>query len=363
MVIRLRFRRRDGHQVSSRDRPFSGRQSASPSAADRNISADLSIGRRGRGFTLIELLVVIAVISTLISLLLPAVQQAREAARRAVCKNNLKQIGLALQNYESSFGTFPIGSRQQRAFGISWWVGVLPYLDHGPLYNRFDMTSSNNGFPPLNATNGELADGVVVGVMLCPSSPIPRMQQINAYSHTRPSYVGIAGATNEDGFPEGRVSKCCLPADGQIAAGGLLIPNAVVRQPQLTDGASQVMAVSEASDFAIDSTGALASVDSSFPNSWMTGTTATGTPPNYNPGFSPPSYSLTTIRYAPNSRNYNRAGIRVDHGPNNPLLSAHSGGVHCVLADGSVRFLAENINMQTLKRLATRDDGQVIGEY
>ncbi len=189
------------------------------------------------------------------------------------------------------------------------------------------------------------------------------MQQIGPYTHTRPSYVGIAGATNEDGFPETRVSKCCLPADGQIAAGGVLIPNAAVRQSALVDGASQVIAVAEAANFAVDSAGTSRSIDGAFPDSWMTGTIATGTPPNYNPLFSPPSYNLTTIRYAPNSRSYSRAGIRDDHGPNNPLLSAHAGGVHCVLCDGSVRFLSESINLQTLKRLATRDDGQVVGDF
>jgi prepilin-type N-terminal cleavage/methylation domain-containing protein len=315
------------------------------------------------GFTLIELLVAIAIISILISLLLPAVQQAREAARRATCKNNLKQIGLALHNYEAACGTFPIGSRRQGGFGASWWVGILPQLDQASLFDKFDMNSANNGSPLSSPANGTLADGISIAVMLCPSSPLPTMQQIGSYSHTRPSYVGIAGATNEDGFPEARVSKCCLPADGQMAAGGLLIPNAVVRQSALLDGASQIMAVGEASAFAIDSAGNERSVDASFPNSWMTGTTATGTPPNYNLVFSPPCWSLTTIRYPPNTRNYNLAGVTSNHGPNNPLLSAHAGGVHSVIADGSVRFLSANVNLQILKRLATRDDNLVVGDF
>ena len=107
------------------------------------------------GFTLIELLVVIAIIAVLIALLLPAVQQAREAARRAQCKNNLKQLGLAIFNYESTYSRFPSCGRGMdfrminlRAFPVSTFTAILPFVDQGPLYNLYDFnfhyTNSNN---------------------------------------------------------------------------------------------------------------------------------------------------------------------------------------------------------------------------
>lgn len=323
-----------------------------------------SNGPRPSGFTLIELLVAIAVSTLLIALLLPAVQQAREAARRIGCRNNLKQIALALNNYESATGSFPIGARQQRSFGTSWWVGLLPYIDQAPLYAGFDMASSGNGFPALNAVNGKLGDGVAIDAMFCPSSPLPQLQPIAAYWHARSSYVGIAGATNDNGFTETRVCKCCTPRpDGQISAGGMLFSNAAARHRDINDGASQVLLVSETSDFALDSRGAQIGVDGSFPISWYTGTTATGTPPNYNAIFSPPSWNITTIRYRPNDRRYPQPGVLSNHGPNNPLLSAHAGGVNAAFVDGSVRHLSEGIDIGILQRLATRDDGQVVGEF
>ncbi len=326
---------------------------------------DASIGCRRAGFTLIELLISIAIIGILIALLLPAVQQVREAARRTACKNNLKQIGLAFHTYESNFGRFPIGSRSQNAFGPSWWVGILPQLEQASLFGLFDMTSNNNGYPLLNPTNGKLASGVVIGTMLCPSSPLPTAVLVGGYSLTRPSYVGISGATNEDGFPESRVSSCCTPTpNGQISAGGFLIPNASLKHNDLSrDGLTHILAVSETSNFAVDSAGALKNVDGGYPVGWITGTSASGTPPKYNAAFSPSSWNLTTIRYRPNSREYDRPGIRDNHGPNNPLLSAHSGGVNGLLADGSVRFIGESIDLQILKGLATRDDGGTVDDF
>jgi len=105
-----------------------------------------------RAFTLVELLVVIAIIAILIALLLPAVQAAREAARRTQCMNNLKQVGVALHNYESAIGTFPSGGLgrdnsgfARGGFGHSWWVRIMPYIEQENIYEEFDQDSRGYG--------------------------------------------------------------------------------------------------------------------------------------------------------------------------------------------------------------------------
>ncbi|MCA9109603.1 MAG: DUF1559 domain-containing protein [Planctomycetaceae bacterium] len=332
---------------------------------------------RQRGFSLVELLAVVAIIAILIALLLPAVQMAREAARRTQCKNNLKQLGLALHNYHDTFLTFPIGARRQRGTGPSWYVGLLPYFEQQNVFNQFDMDGPNNGFPtlppPFGSNNGVVMDNIKLSMLFCPSSPLPEMRENGFAPPTdqfQPSYVGIAGATNHDGFTFGdqKLSTCCLPFnDGQISADGMLIPNRQVKIREVTDGTTNVIFVGEASDYLRDAAGNKQHVDGAFPNSWITGTSAIGTPPNYLNEFGafvppPAAYNLTTIRYAPNS-SYDQPGVRDDHGPNNPLASAHSGGVHTLLADGSVRFIRENLELNVLKRLSARADGQVEGEF
>ena len=98
--------------------------------------------------TLIELLAVMAIIAILAAMLLPALQMARETARRASCSNNLRQVGLALLNYESALAAFPPGgsSPRQGGYGFSWWVRILPYLEDADLYKRLDTKSSTIGF-------------------------------------------------------------------------------------------------------------------------------------------------------------------------------------------------------------------------
>tara|TARA_R110002111_G_scaffold1157_1_gene8160 strand:+ start:19467 stop:20528 length:1062 start_codon:yes stop_codon:yes gene_type:complete len=325
--------------------------------------------RPRHAFTLIELLVAISIIALLIALLLPAVMQAREAARRTQCRNNLKQIGLALHNYHDAHRSFPIGARSQNGFGLSFWPGLLPALDQGNLYQQFDHDSIQNGFPLFPwVRNGPLLDGVIVQAMRCPSSPLDETHPMGIYRHMQPSYVGISGASNEDGFAAKRVSFCCSPIsppDGILSADGVLISNSNVKVRDIIDGTSNTVVVGEASNFVFDDNGKKQHVGGAFPYSWITGTPAVGTPPNYEPNnlsYPAASYNITTIRYSPNS-SYDQPGVRNNHGPNNPLSSAHEGGVMVLLADGSARFVSENINLTTLKQLAVRDDGQSIGEY
>ncbi|WP_339749556.1 DUF1559 domain-containing protein [uncultured Rubinisphaera sp.] len=332
-----------------------------------------------RGFTLIELLVVIAIIAILVALLLPAVQQAREAARRSSCKNNLKQIGLALHNYHDVFNTFPIGARSQGGdFGPSWYVGLLPYLELGAIYDQFDHNISGSG---MNAIFANAVSSANLNVILCPSSPLPEKEAVPTAGNAlviMPHYAGISGAApsndsryQDGGFTETRVTACCFgttglppfPPSGLISAGGILVPNKHHQFRDITDGASNTMIVGEISDYG-DEGGIKIRMDAGFNSGWFAGTPATGIPGG---AYAPPiaSYNLTTIRYSPgvNDMSNGLNGTGSGAGPNNSLISAHKGGAQIMLSDSSVRFISENMELATLKHLATRDDGNVIGEF
>jgi len=335
-----------------------------------------------RGFTLIELLVVIAIIAILLAILLPAVQQAREAANQARCLNNLKQLGTALHNYHETTGCFPIGALTARSgVGPSWNVGLLPYTDQAGLYAKFDMVGAHNGSPtfPLSS-NATALNRKSIPYLLCPSSPLRTMEGTSVQVQMS-SYVGIAGATNEDGFRAARISPCCSlnVNDGQMSGDGILIPSSVVRSADVIDGLSMTMMVGETSGYipvGVDRWRG----DASYTLGWAAGTTALGTPPNLaapptsmmtpTANMPAPIFNLTTIRYTPNARfPYSDPsanpppGVRQGMGPNNPMNSAHPGGVQILLGDGAARFLSENISLDLLKRLACRDDRQVVSDY
>lgn len=328
-----------------------------------------------RGFTLIELLVVIAIIAILVAILLPAVMYAREIAYQARCRNNLKQIGLALHNYETTHFTFPIGARLQSVgIGPSWFVGILPYVDQANLYDRFDHVGKHNGFPgtplppPLASTNGALLNGVRVPTFWCPSSSLAEFSTPNALGRTyqMAAYVGIAGAGNLGDALAKRVTPCCQPNvnNGQLSADGVLVPGAAIRMSELQkDGSSHVFIVGEASAFLPGAAGKRS--DAGWNLGWAAGTAGGGTPPTYSaPGgtTAPVVYNLTTILHSPNS-SYNQAGVKENLGPNNPLSSSHAGGVHGLAGDGSVHFLSTSIDLEVLRRAAVRDDGVAISDF
>jgi prepilin-type N-terminal cleavage/methylation domain-containing protein len=333
--------------------------SAARSVHLTNSAAIAGSMMRRRAFTLVELICVMAIMGTLIAMLLPAVQASRESGRRASCQNNLKQVGTALLNYEGLHRHFPVGAKSSNktTLGISWWVAIVSFLEHDEILNDFDMTGVHNGWALMHPHNGQLVDGVVIQSLICPSSPLSTLQPTGSFQQMMPSYVGMSGATSHDGFREKRVNTCCVPSnDSEISAGGVLIPNTFVSFSEITDGTSKTLAVSETSDFAINRNGAAMRIDSGYPSGWIAGTAAPGTPPNYLTPY--PAGNITTVRHGLNERQYMLPGILQDHGPNNPLISAHPSGVNGLTTDGSASFISNAIDVRVLKMLATRDDGQ-----
>ena len=328
----------------------------------------MTIGRRKtRGFTLIELLVVIAIIAVLIALLLPAVQQAREAARRTQCKNNLKQLGLAVHNYHDTYQGFQLGCEgQQNGWGISMWVGLLPNFDQAPMYNAWDMNGTHTGWVDVNANNGALANGKSIPVFNCPSSPVPVFgaPRGNAPAGVNvPSYAGNAGTINTTfgTFTENRSGS---NGHGQFGKGGFYIQGSWTKMRDLVDGTTNVVCIAEQSDWCKDSSNGNAKFDCR---------SSGGGGPGYgwsmgqgsNNFASDRQHGLSTTQYQPGSKIFNGrpAGLDSDLGANFPVQSAHTGGSHVLLGDGSVRFISDNINYQTYLMLACRDDGNVVGEF
>ncbi|QEG42057.1 DUF1559 domain-containing protein [Roseimaritima ulvae] len=324
-----------------------------------------------RGFTLVELLVVIAIIGVLVGLLLPAVQAAREAARRMSCSNNLKQVGLALHNYHDTHGTFPFGSRERAGtFGPSWWAGLLPYVEQNALFDSLDLGLAHGGW----SANSGVLTGQPVPAMVCPSFPGETAGGYYGSNwDSKSTYSGIAGAAefNSPLYTEGRVGLCCdccthtgPQNDGLIAAGGVLIANKTIKFRDITDGTSNTLAVGEVGGIMFTANaGAYSTINhhriemsAAGHHGWLMGTNGGGITPTRR------VFNLTTVRYQPNSTNYDRPGISLNFGVNNPLISTHPGGVMAVAADGHVTFVAETMDLTMLKFKATRDDGQVVEE-
>ncbi len=321
-----------------------------------------------RGFTLIELLVVIAIIAILVALLLPAVQQAREAARRSSCKNNLKQLALALHNYESTHRVFPPG-----ALGYPYvWSAhaqLLPFVEQAGLQNLL-----NYDVPPLNAFNSGSFDAVAVGkndnaamlklpILTCPSDKesVPN-SMYGGISYPACTGSGINGSGTAD--------------DGSNAnADGIIFARSKIGFRDVTDGTSNTVVFSEqllgdgqdAAPTGIDYKHRVVVLNMG------TQTTPTACVPGSAPAWSGQRGQLWI--------NGHLADTMYNHwyGPNDAIhpdchngyhnfalasaRSAHQGGVQCSLVDGSVRFVSENINLDTWRQLATRAGGEVLGEF
>jgi prepilin-type N-terminal cleavage/methylation domain-containing protein len=337
-------------------------------------------------FTLVELLVVIAIIGILVGLLLPAVQAAREAARRMSCSNNVKQMGLALHLYHDAHRKFPFGTRSggrslaTTGFGPSFYVGLLPFVEQSVIFDKWpwgtdDGYANSPNHTLLRSTPLNLANVKVPPFVRCPSTPIEEFNPGFAGAMYLPSYVGIQGAVVDQAplFVEARQRRCCnccvTQANnaqvelGFASAGGMLLYNENTSIASCTDGTSNTMIIGECSDWGIDVNGGKVHIDGGWPHGWAMGSAGNPAAKVSTAGANAMQqrmYNLTNIRYPINTKTYGLPGVSINHGANNPLVSAHPGGVMCGWTDGSVRFLSESSDLILLKRFATRDDGQVV---
>ena len=326
-----------------------------------------------KGFTLIELLVVIAIIAILIGLLLPAVQKVREAAARAKCSNNLKQMGLALQAYHDGVLKFPPGCATDVApygngggWGSSWMVFILPYIEQGPLFAKWDFTSGagNSGL-----WNNQTADyKIVLQTYRCPSSNLPQFCS-SVPTRMLANYVGISGAVNGliPGYNESRINgnaatNCC-GGGGPAAGSGLLFAGSQINIAAVTDGTSNTIVVSEHGTFMTDTSGAKQPWTAGGLYGWAMGANTN----DYTNQSDNRNFNCTTLRWPINQTtgwtNDCTKGVCSDVGNNIPLNSNHTGGVNTAFVDGHVQFLRSSASTAVLGMLATRDDGQVIPNF
>jgi prepilin-type N-terminal cleavage/methylation domain-containing protein/prepilin-type processing-associated H-X9-DG protein len=288
-----------------------------------------------RGFTLIELLVVISIIGVLIALLLPAVQAAREAARRSQCTNNLKQLGLAVQGYIDTHGVMPLGSFKMSApasgdpckggHEAGVFIAILPYLEQGALFNAF-----NSNVHYETAPNSTVV-GTGLSVLWCPSDSL--VSQADPKHFGWPvrfcSYMASSGTWNSP--PENRGPTCTLQSfQGLLGqANGVMFYYSSVRLAGVTDGTSNTFLFGE---HAYSKNPTIELPDWGW---WFSG--------NYGDTMFTTMFPINPVGKIPDIPNQTLYGIDI-----NPSIQAassyHPGGAHFGFCDGSVRFLKETID-------------------
>ncbi len=354
-----------------------------------------------RAFTLVELLVVIAIIGILIALLLPAVQSAREAARRTQCSNNLHQIGVGVLNYESAYKAFPPATTRiepnEWMHGPTWWIFTLPYMETSSPFENSNFNQQTWWFGDGTAArtqNRQYYTGINFGFMWCPSSPLPRTVADSTASGgflADPMYTCVLGSARTVA-QGGRASTDTSAVNGPKADSGIIVlserPHALeasqqgaknidgrVSMGKVLDGLSNTIMVGEQSDYYYQN-GTAIDVRSSDGRGFNMGTShvrkpkgpgslATPNPNGCGIANCQRCYNTTTVFYSINSgpnggvKNFQfnwMGGQRCGR----PIQSAHPGGAHVLMGDGHVVFMKTGMALNVLQNMADRDDGNVL---
>ena len=336
----------------------------------------LATKRNIAGFTLVELLVVIAIIGILIGMLLPAVQMVREAARRTACKNNMRQLGLALHNYESALQQFPsgyayaLGSQYEAQTGYqmssgmadanhlghAWGMFILPFIEQQNLY---DMAKIN--LPVFDSAN-LLVRETQLSVFLCPSDPYSEDNFVVRDDTTNPFEQYAAASYCANWGPAFGVLETPSNSSDDVnldatpdSSVGPFFRNSKTKFRDITDGTSSTLAIGERHNGPIvNSTGSPVGVGShpNFENAWFAAVRDVDAPDDDHGHM-----VLFDAEFSPN--NPPASGVGADRG----VAAPHAGLAQFVLMDGSVQTISENIDLNVYRALSSMRGGEVVGEY
>jgi prepilin-type N-terminal cleavage/methylation domain-containing protein/prepilin-type processing-associated H-X9-DG protein len=317
-----------------------------------------------RAFTLIELLVVIAIIAVLIGLLLPAVQKVREAANRAKCQNNLKQLGLAMHNYHDANGKLPpqVANNANKCCNGTWQMAILPTVEMGNLWNAFvNWGGTVAGGPTYQQNENLLVTSVRLPTFTCPSD-IPNAAKSGTYNGvkyciTQHNYLVNVG--NID-YAQGKDGALPDQPTGLKFLGAPFSRTGQFRLQDIADGTSTTLMAAEINQ----------GQDQDFRGlTWWgegSGFTVYRTPNSPDPDYIANGSGAPGC--VPTSQNSLNADCRAFPSPNPnwnqfAARSRHSGGVNAVMSDGSVRFYTNGITWAVWQALGTMLGGEAVGEF